>query len=262
MESLLRIRYHLRLLRKLKKLREIVSFKDILSEIIFDRPCNPMVLKNGFKIYHFGERIIFKIFYDIFVSEEYTSKFLKIENGDTVVDIGAHIGLFTIFAKSKAKCKIYCYEPHPQNFQMLIKNIEENKLEDVFAYPFAVSNSSGIEKLYLNGQSTLHSMVPSSKKNYINVKSVTLSEIFESNNLNRINFLKMDCEGKEFDIILSTPKNLLKRIDKISLEFHEESTNYNQYDLQKYLSECGFKVIISTAISTPLLGHLFAWQIR
>ncbi|MFA6530686.1 MAG: FkbM family methyltransferase, partial [Candidatus Micrarchaeia archaeon] len=96
-------------------------------------------LKNGLKIAtrpKTGDRSTIN---EIFIHNLYPYKFKK---DDIVVDIGAHIGIFTIFAASHA-AKVFSYEPDPGNFAQLKKNLSINHLPDAAAFNIGVAGKSG-----------------------------------------------------------------------------------------------------------------------
>jgi FkbM family methyltransferase len=152
------------------------------------------------------------------------TKFYKIKNDDTVIDIGAFIGDFATFAASSAKnVKVFAYEPSRKSFEYLVKNTKLNNLDsNIIPFNLAVTNIKKKIKIYLNPdcESAGDSMYLSSSLPYDLVKSTTLKDIFEFNKIKYCNFLKINCEGAEFDILLSTPKKIFKKIGYIAVEYH------------------------------------------
>jgi tRNA G37 N-methylase Trm5 len=62
-------------------------------------------------------------------------------------DIGANIGLYTIYAAVKRQCSTYSFEPHAANFKSVIENIEANKLKNSYAYPVAINKNFGLSSM-------------------------------------------------------------------------------------------------------------------
>ena len=139
----------------------------------------------------------------------------------TVVDIGGHIGVFTILAAKYAE-RVFVYEPCPENYSLLKENIEVNNCNNVIPYQYAVAKEDGVQKFYLSemntGSHSLNSFQNGSK--FLKVKTTTLKEIFELNRIDKISFLKMDCEGCEYEVLSNLPKEYFNRIDEIALEYH------------------------------------------
>ena len=72
---------------------------------------------------------------DVWIRNSYTPFDDSIKQGDVIVDIGAHIGSFSIFAATKFRDTIvYAYEPAPENFKLLKENIKLNKLNNIVPY--------------------------------------------------------------------------------------------------------------------------------
>ena len=143
---------------------------------------------------------------------------------NTIIDIGGHIGSFSLLANKflKKQGKQFVYEPVPENFNLIKKNILINNLTD-FINPFnyAVSKEIGKAKIYISsdntGGSRLHLPDPSSKSFEI-VKVTTLDEIYRSNKLDFVDLIKIDVEGSEHSIIFSSKKILMNKVRYIICE--------------------------------------------
>ena len=162
----------------------------------------------------------------------------ELKDGDVVVDIGAHIGVFTVYSAKKVDCTVYSYEPRPDNFELLKENVSLNKIEAcVKTFQFAVGGVSGSLDFCMDAEGL--GQIGGSNGNKIIVRTVTLKEIFDSNNLLKVNFLKIDVEGEELEMLLNFPKEYFPRIEKIAMESHTESITSQ---LTSLLSSNGFNV--------------------
>lgn len=219
------------------KIAEFRKFPTVVKKIknwpvyIFDRL---RLIKGKFIIYYFRNGQKMKIragttdripdripINEVFVYNDYTPKGFEIKGQDVVVDIGAHIGSFSVFA-SRFASKVYSFEPVNDNYVILQENLEMNKIKNVYSFKMAVSDKTGEKELficdnncgghsfYINGKSSKKTMVP----------TISLEDLMVSNNIYAIDFLKMDCEGAEYDILLNCPKRILDKIKKISMEYH------------------------------------------
>ena len=165
-----------------------------------------------------------------------------------VIDIGAHIGVFSIFMASLAEVKVYAYEPEPSNYELLVENIRLNRLEDrVFPFKQAVSNSKGIIRLHVTPNQTMaHSTVTPSSES-IEAPCLTLGDIFSDNHIQKCDLLKINAEGAEYPILLNTTERTLSRIRTICVQCHMSSATidkkHNISVLEKFLVENGFRVI-------------------
>ena len=76
------------------------------------------------------------------------------------------------------------------------------------------------------------------------IEMKTLETVFTENNIDVIHFCKMDCEGAEYQIIQSTPKYILDKIETLSIEFHDyKHIDYSVYDLLNKLKVVGFSIV-------------------
>ena len=123
----------------------LVYFKLIIrNHIIFKT-------KTGLKIRIRINSTDFMAFTHVWLIQEYSSDKFKINNDDVVLDIGAHIGLFSLFASQFCKNgKIFCFEPIKENYEELLKNIEINNIQNIIPFNNAVSSKTEKTKIYLN----------------------------------------------------------------------------------------------------------------
>ena len=151
---------------------------------------------------------------------EYKRKNFEINEGDIIIDVGGHIGLFSLYASQFCKNgQIFTFEPMVENFDLLSENIKLNNLDNIKIFNLAVSNSNSSVKLYLNRDDAGHSMFSKSSKT-ITVDSISLQQIFDDNNIENCNFLKLDCEGTEYEILQNLPLSYFNKIEKIVIEYH------------------------------------------
>jgi FkbM family methyltransferase len=162
---------------------------------------------------------------------------LEIKSGDTVIDLGANIGSFTIAAGILGAKKIVAVEPHPDTLTLLKKNIESNR--EYFSDPVTVfegavmGNGESKGPLYVSndpygsGSHTLNLPEKDKPENHkqIEVSVTSLDELIKNTiGDGTIDFLKLDIEGAEYEV-LTTCQNL-NRIRQISLEWHYGPANF------------------------------------
>ena len=196
-------------------------------------------------------------FTHVWLIQEYFIPGFEINKNDVVIDIGGHIGLFSIYASQFCTDgKIFCYEPIKENFDLLTENIELNHLQNVYTFNTAVSRSSEEITIYLNDDAAGHSMfLPTAK--YRKSKSTTLTQIFNDNGIDTCNFLKLDCEGAEYEIIDTTPPEYFDRIDKMIIEYHMADTKPELLEnLKNKLTSLSYSLSSKTLF--PDIGFLYA----
>ena len=193
----------------------------------------------------------------VWLIEEYKRPNFEINSNDVVIDIGAHIGLFTLYASQFCnEGTIYSFEPVKENYELLVENVKSNNLEQVRIFNLAVSNSNESIKLYINDDEAGHSMFSQSSQS-IMVDSISLQKIFDDNNIEHCNFLKLDCEGAEYEIIKNLPITYLEKIDKIIIEYHlADSYPELLNELKEIFTNHNFKIDVKTSFLG--MGILYA----
>jgi FkbM family methyltransferase len=214
-------------------------------------------IRNGTKIMLRVNSTDLMAFTNVWLLREYSKSGFKIKNDDLVIDIGAHIGLFALFAAQFCKNgTIYCFEPVKENFDLLKSNLDLNNIRNVVAVNAAVSVNTGVVTIYLNEDEAGHSMhVMGSKQ--IQVKSLSLQDIFNSNKLERCDFLKIDCEGEEYEIINSLSMPYFNKISKMCIEYHFADTKpHLLQDMTKKLQALSYTVTTRNVL--PGIGFMYA----
>jgi FkbM family methyltransferase len=170
-----------------------------------------------------------------------------IKRGDTVIDVGANIGYYTlIFAELVGKeGKVFAFEPDPDNFSLLKRNIEINHYQNVVLEQKAVSNCTGKARLYLCDRNNgMHRIYKSQHcERSIEIQTVQIDEYFR-NKPQRVNFIKMDIEGSEFNAvqgmlsILKKNKNINALTEFVPASIREYG--FNPENFLRLLIKCGF----------------------
>jgi FkbM family methyltransferase len=221
----------------------IENWYEVYTHIMRNKPLTELKLKDGNIIFAPDDLQLWNHYNDIWEHKSYTSK-IGISKDSIVIDIGANIGLFSLLAAKNA-ARVYSFEPMSENFFYLQRNVAANRLSNVSYFNYAVAAHSGQIKIAKNDALTACSIYSELADSYENVNCTTLVEIFNQNGLEKCDFLKIDCEGSEFEILFSTPTNILSKIGTISMEFHDHLTEYTHKDLIPYLVENGYSVEVT-----------------
>jgi FkbM family methyltransferase len=148
-----------------------------------------------------------------------------------------------LFSALRTQKEVHAFEPSPENVEFLNRNIHTNRLDNVIVHNVAVCDKTEkLTKLYLGdsvGHSLLTAECPTEK--YIEVPSITLRHIMDDMAIEEVGFLKIDCEGCEGSIFLSTPMEYLRRVKKIVVEFHDNMSSLKHDAIQRLLEEAGFE---------------------
>jgi FkbM family methyltransferase len=241
-------------------IREYKNWREIIMALINGQEPTRVVLRNGVQINAPKNNTLLEIVHEIFFRNVYTPADLPLETNDIVVDIGANIGVFTLFAARRTQNFVYAFEPYPENVEFLNRNIHANNLHNVITHCVAVSDKIGSAKLFLSEISGGHLLfdhnIKGKLEKYVEVPTITLQRIMDDKNLEHIDFLKLDCEGSEGSILMSTPKDYLKRITKIAMEFHDNVSRLKHNDIQSLLEEVGFATRLNWDGRSPF-GYLY-----
>ena len=184
--------------------------------------------------------------------EELESKIVeeKIEMGNIVVDVGANIGLHTLnMARIVGNTgQVFAFEPDPSNFEILKKNVKINNYKNIILEQKAVGDKHGRTTLYQSDHPGKHRIFPQTEqaKSQVQVELTNLDNYFDSDMIDKINFIKIDVEGMEFGV-LKGMKNILKNSKKIKIlfEFMPENTievGFTPIELLNYLTSNDFKL--------------------
>ncbi len=172
-----------------------------------------------------GGRSDFHMFHRIYLADEYRLGSLGLPELNTVVDIGANVGLFAARIAPQAG-RVVAYEPMPVNFAELEKNTAG--LDNVVAVRAAVAGQSGQLRFYsplAAKRSGIFSAYPETGSHdmsqHVDVPAMTLDALFEQHEIERCDLLKLDVEGAEYEILHAASETSWARICRIYGEYHD-----------------------------------------
>jgi FkbH-like protein/FkbM family methyltransferase len=218
------------------------------------------VLPNGLEIVHLNQYETDYLYQEIFRDECYLRHGIHIHDGDTVVDIGANIGLFSLFVLNRfPRARIYAVEPSPIVYELLKTNCEaygrevhvfqcgvsdrpriaqftfydkssvfsgfySNVVEDKQAIEAVVRNILGVQANHDSSDSMVKELTAKRLRRRTHPCQMTsLSEIIRQNEITRIHLLKIDAEKSEVDIIQGIEEAHWPLIDQLVIEVHDRS---------------------------------------
>lgn len=232
-----------------------------------DFPCH-VASYNGFPSGEHEARFIYK---EIFGDSCYD--IAQLGDPGFIVDVGANIGLFTVYMKKRyPQCKIWAFEPAPDTFNVLSKNVDLHKLEGVRTHQCALGSDTSEGFLtffpHLPGNSTL---VPEEKKQFqdllgaevgtnftdkmfgdagkVQVQIKRLSDFLENEAFEKIDMLKVDVEGAELEVLKGISDSHWKKIQNVVLETCDLSAG--RADMNTLLEAQGFVLESSKADWSP-----------
>jgi FkbM family methyltransferase len=214
----------------------------------------------GYDVRAFDYANIRQLFEEIFYRNEYYFKTAK--KNPVIIDCGANIGFSIIYFKwLYPKSTIYGFEPDKKTFELLKRNIFKNGLKNVHLINSAVSDKSGKIDFFFDQErpghlsmSTRYGRMP---KNKTSVESISLSSFIKKNDIKNIDFIKMDIEGSEKEVMKDLDKNkMFDRIKKLLIEYHHKITGEKSClgDYLKILEKNNFEYQID-ARCIPVSSH-------
>ena len=230
---------------------KLQNWFDIYRNVFFKRPLSTIIRRDGIRFLGQPEMVIWNHYNDIWEYKSYTN-IIDIQKSDIVIDIGANIGLFTVLAAQKAKI-VFSFEPMKNNVEFLKKNVEMNDLKNVNIYNIAIAGENERRHIHTTGSTTAYNLFTKSNEevqNEILIECKKLRNFMDEIEIIQCDFLKMDCEGCEFEILLKMPENYLKRIKTICMEFHDHLSTYTHKDIIKFLNKHNFETIVTKTDGT------------
>ncbi|OLT59300.1 FkbM family methyltransferase [Moorena bouillonii] len=269
---------------KLWMLDFFLNSREIVKAIKDGIALPPLLLKNGFTIFHDHEefncneladiiRVINQlhlgIFESIFCDQIYTKNtFYKPGNNHVILDIGAHIGLFYFYCNMQDKStKINCFEPAKATVNYLKKNVIQNGLQDAIRiYPYAILDKTTTMTLRSSQATEARSLFKEKKittnntNNFLSspefmkviktndsterVQCISLEQALQLANTERVDFLKIHVQGAEVEIVTGASEAVWQKINKVALIYHEYIRPGCSDLLVKVLTSHGFSTIM------------------
>ena len=167
----------------------------------------------------------------------------------TVLDIGGNIGYFSLyFARKFPQTQFYCFEPIPNNYKYLCKNLELNHSQNIKAFNIGLSNVCQTMEMFYNpegcGSSSLRDLLEASCTYKVPCEFTTLDNFVAENHIENIDFIKCDVEGAEkfvYEGGLKTLEKFKPTIYSEMLRKWSAKFNYHPNDIINLLKPLGYK---------------------
>ncbi len=243
-----------------------INFKDFLYRSIkFLKIGDPLMLE--IYVHKYNYNIYCPLNKEDFIvmtrhEDDIIERFLP-KQGDIVVDIGAHMGRYTIIGAKRvgAQGKVVAIEAHPGNFEMLNRNIKLNQLTNVIPLNYAVYSKETKIKLYLpevESGYTIYNTIMSNRARtedkFVEVSANTLDYILQSKEITDVNWIKIDVEGAEFEV-LKGASNVLSKSKDIALLIEVHGLD-NYRPILEFVSSYDFKIEFEKSNKTGDWRHI------
>jgi len=176
---------------------------------------------------------------EIWGLQEYTAhRFYSPKNGDVILDIGANIGLFSIWvARQAPQARVFAYEPVAENYAALQTNLA-GCAHSVRVHQAAVGATDGVGMMLDGGARSLdHRLTMASSDAGGEVRVVTLDQAVKETGGSPIDLLKVDIEGAELDMLAAASPSTLKRIRRVALEYHDNIRPGTKAEVSRILAQ-------------------------
>ncbi|MBW4499443.1 MAG: FkbM family methyltransferase [Scytonema hyalinum WJT4-NPBG1] len=232
-----------------------------------------LVLPNNLECYYLGKEETEFIFSEVFIEQQYIKNGILLNEGDCIFDVGANIGLFSLFVSRLQKhIKIYAFEPIKEIFEVLQANVQLHSIVNISLFNYGLSSEYNSDKTFtfypnMAGNSTTK---PEEKlelqevmedictkemveyffqKKQVRGEVRTLSSVMSELNIQSIDLLKIDVEGEEYEVLQGVNDNEWKKIKQIVAEVHDREGRLDRF--QKMLTAYGFDITVEKSNLTP-----------
>lgn len=170
-----------------------------------------------------------------------------------IIDIGAHIGSFTLLSlHTFPTAFLYSFEPDQTSYACLVENVRRNNFASrCITVHKALWSDSTPRTFYTREKNSPRNSLFQPNSTIANsqttVACTTITNILNDYNISVCDLLKVDTQGAEFEIILSTPERYFQKIRSIVLEYHVNIPNYKPEVLFTFLQRQGYKVTLNKA---------------
>jgi FkbM family methyltransferase len=199
---------------------------------------------------------------ETFIDRFYTKYGCELSKGWTIVDIGAAIGEFSLFAAAyDPGANIIAYEPFRQSVEVFQENITMNGIRNITLIPMAVWKTTNELELDFSQLEPLQITSGAAGKrtgSHLRVQAVSLSDVLRTNQLKSVDLVKLDCEGAEFDILMGSKPQTVTAFKRIIMEYHDTPEGRQHAELEAHLERLGYRVSSRRNVVHPLIGYLYA----
>ncbi len=190
----------------------------------------------------------------------------NLKKGMVCFDVGANIGYYTLLESKMVgdEGKVIAIEPSPINFKQLQKNIQNEKAKNVELYQIAGGDQNSTIKFLLDPHSNLSRIISNEEKvrekgEIVDVPMKKLDSFLEASTIRTLDFIRMDVEGYEFNILEGMRNSIKKFRPAIQMEVHTHILGYEKTQkLLKWFMSEKYEVVyyITRQLDCPTIGNM------
>ena len=238
-----------------------------------------MILPNNLELFYLGKEETEFIYKEIFIEKEYLKHCITINDKDCIFDVGANIGLFSIFLSTLQKqFNIFAFEPVKPIFDVLKANVNLHSVSNISLYnhglgtenisaktftfyPNMAGNSTSKPWEKVNQRAVMNTALNQDIVDYffqsqeVKCEIKTLSSVINSLAIKTIHLLKIDVEGEEYEVLNGINQSDWNKIQQIVLEVQDTEGRISK--IQTLLENQGFRIIIDPNNMIPSTLKMF-----
>ena len=216
-------------------------------------------LRNGerFEVFSLMDAWVVK---ETVLEGQYEQVSLPLEDGWTVMDIGAALGDYAVWAaRQTSHGRVIAVEPFPLAVEVLRRNLKQNDIHNAEVVAGAAASSNGMTSLKVVGKVVQNSTANNGAGGEtLTVETFTLAELFKRTGVTCCDYLKMDCEGGEYDILFTAAEETLQQVERICMEVHDGMTSHDRGEMIRFLQQHGYQTKLTLNPVHHELAYLYA----
>ena len=201
-------------------------------------------------------------FYSFYI-KLWAERFFKIKEGQIIIDAGAYLGGFALYAAKKVggTGKVIAFEPDPNNLKILKTIIKKSGLKNIILIKKALGNA--VKKVKLESADNYSKIVIKTFKNpTVKVKQTTLDKELKKFGIKKVDFIKMNIEGAETNAIKGASL-ILKNTQHVAISCHNVNGKNTVIEVNSLLKKFGFKTkVLKRKILITDPGHTDVYGFR
>lgn len=238
-----------------------------------------MVLPNQLECYYLGKEETEYIYSEVFIEQQYIRHGITINEGDCIFDIGANIGLFSLFMSNLQKnVKIFAFEPIKPIFDVLQANVSLHSIPNISLLNYGLSSNNNSVQLFtfypnMPGNSTIRPLEKIEQRDVMDAvlnqdmveylfqseesrgELRTLSSVINQLDVNSIELLKIDVEGEEYEVLKGLKSNDWSKIKQVVAEVHDTEGRLDK--VEALLKRNGFNITVERNSLIPATLNTF-----
>lgn len=196
--------------------------------------------------------------YKLVLDQEHYFEYYKPKKGDVIVDAGAYIGTVAIYlAKIIGESgKVICFEPDPKTYQKLLDNIKLNNVSNIVCVNKGLWSEKGKLSFDDKGEMGSTFLLNEGSNDFPKIEVVNMLEEIKTYGVNKVDFIKMDIEGSEIEVLFGVKSWLKENRPQLAIaSYHIVEGKATSETIHPYLEELDYKVSTETRLETITYGY-------